>query len=83
MKNWARESNKGERNARPKDHDEDESYFNDDSQSAFKTTSAISFARNSNILSTSKYGLPTFSGKVEDEDPLDAFMKEIEQQTLA
>ena len=46
----------------------------------------MSFARSSNILATSKYGLPvpvSSNQLVEEEDPLDAYMKEIEQMTKA
>ena len=42
----------------------------------------MAFAKNSNILSRNPYGLPSVnqSGKDEDEDPLDAFMKEIDKE---
>jgi hypothetical protein len=42
---------------------------------------ALSFARTSNIL-TNKYGIPQINNQTiadEEEDPLDAFMKEIDQ----
>jgi hypothetical protein len=52
---------------------------NDDGDSEFKSRSAISFARQSNML-TSKYGLPSVpsSKQEEEEDPFDAYMREIE-----
>lgn len=41
----------------------------------------MSFVRNSNILSKNQYGLPSkpSSADIED-DPLDAFMKQIEDE---
>lgn len=59
---------------------DEESYFNEGS----KPVSVINFARQSNLLSgaQNKYGLPIVGrseGQVEEEeDPLDAYMKEIE-----
>eukprot|EP00347_Sterkiella_histriomuscorum_P009775 403339941 len=58
-----------------------------DEASEYRKGSGISFARSSNILSSvNKYGMPTVlpshQKPPEDEDPLDAFMREIEGQAI-
>ncbi|CDW84857.1 dead-box atp-dependent rna helicase 24-like [Stylonychia lemnae] len=51
----------------------------------YQKTSAVSFARNSNILSNmNKYGIPILpkgnQALAEDDDPFDAYMRQIENQ---
>ena len=77
MKGWQSQTKPGQGK---RDQADDEAYFNEDGSS--KPISSIGFARNSNILSMNKYGIPALPGRTvtqdEEEDPLDAYMKEIE-----
>ena len=55
MRGWVKEQ-AANKPSKPMDYDQDDSYFNEGEQHS--KTSAINFARSSNILGTSKYGLP-------------------------
>lgn len=77
--NWYKEVNRNDQKPQQKkDMEGDDSYFGEDFTQ--QKTSAIGFARNSNILQTNKYGLPVPASVQEEEDPLDSFMREIEYQ---
>ena len=56
MRGWVKEEKLAGQTQKSKDYDDDDSYFNEGQQPP--KTSAINFARSSNILGTSKYGLP-------------------------
>jgi hypothetical protein len=79
MRGWRHD----DRQKAPSNAQDEDSYFE---EGTTHKTSAINFAQQSYILSKSKYGLPElparYGGKEEDdeEDPLDAYMKQIERQ---